>query len=266
LFHYDTFAECVASHPAICFARPVDIQDHTMFSPVIWSLEWMRGTIRDPMQHLEQRPQRYCPCCRFTGRFVSAKRRGQREMRCPNCRSRPRDRQLALIFDGMKLDFRGKAILHFAPEWPLFLRLRKESGYIGADIQRRRNANAVLDITDIALPDTSVDVLICNHVLEHVTEDRKALRECRRVMKPGGTAFLSVPVQPDQQETWEPPSSMSPAEVERICGWDHKRIYGMDFADRISEAGFKVEASMAPEAQRERCRLQKDDVIFVATA
>jgi SAM-dependent methyltransferase len=229
-----------------------------------WAFEWARGSLRDPMQHHERRARRECPCCGFAGIFVSARRNGNREFRCPRCKSRPRDRFLTLLLDRYGLgDLTARRVLHFAPEWPLFNRLRHSPRYVGADIKVRRNANAVLDITAIASPEASFDVLICNHVLEHLPNDTAALAECRRVLAPGGIAFFSVPVDMDRTETWEPPPGMPKAEVERICGWDHKRLYGRDFINRLGNARFSATAVRATRAEMDRYRVLDSDVFFI---
>ena len=75
------------------------------------------------------------------------------------------------------LSFENKRILHFAPEWPLFRKLRRQPGYVGGDILTRRNATAYVDTTDINFPNDSFDLPICNHVLEHVKDDGRGMRE-----------------------------------------------------------------------------------------
>jgi len=206
----------------------------------IYLKEWIRGTWRDPYQHFQQRRNRKCPCCGHIGKFVSAKLRGPREFRCPNCASRPRDRQIALILKEYVVSFDHKRILHIAPEWPLFRTLRSSADYVGGDIIKRRNANAIVDVTDIHFDDKWFDILICNHVLEHVPEDNRAMRECYRILKKGGIAIFSVPIDLKRHETWEPPADMPEDEVERVCGWDHVRLYGLDFSRKLEDVGFSV--------------------------
>jgi SAM-dependent methyltransferase len=82
--------------------------------------------------------------------------------------------------------------------------------------------------------------LIANHVLEHVHDDKRAMKECYRVLKKGGVGILSVPLS-GKTKTWEPPVGMSVPEIEAIVGWDHKRFYGYDFAQKLEKFGFEVE-------------------------
>ena len=72
--------------------------------------------------------------------------------------------------------------------------LKNHPGYVGGDIQERRKANAVIDITRLEFPDASFDLLVCNHVLEHVPDDRKAMSECWRVLRDNGLAIFSIPI------------------------------------------------------------------------
>jgi hypothetical protein len=153
--------------------------------------QWTRSTLRDPLQHVSRRHVREDPCYGYKGYFVSANWRRGPEMRCPNCSSRPRDRLLAKLLEVSGLNLAGKRILHFAPEWPLYRRLKDEAGDVGGDIIQRRNADAVVNITAIDSDDTSYDVLICNHVLEHVRNHLKAIRERHRVLREDGIAFFS---------------------------------------------------------------------------
>lgn len=225
--------------------------------------EWARGTLRDPAQHFRRRITRSCPCCGYEGYFVTKRRREPVDFRCPNCKSRPRDRLIALWMHARGIDMSGTAILHVAPEWPLFNKFKHEPGYVGGDIKHRPHANTRVDITDIGFPDGHFDYLICNHVLEHVADDARGMREAARVLKPGGTAIFSVPLS-GQDITWEPPPGMPKIEVERICGRDHQRYYGADFAKKLQTAGFsRVETIQPSKAEKLRhCLI--DEPIFIA--
>jgi SAM-dependent methyltransferase len=135
-----------------------------------------------------------------------------------------------------------------APEPILEERFRCAPGvdYLSADLDPQR-AMMAMDLMDIDLPDEAFDAIFCSHVLEHVEDDRRALRELWRVLAPGGWALLPVP--PIRiEKTVEDPSVVDPAERERRFGqWDHVRRYGRDYADRLRKAGFEVRVMGAAE-------------------
>lgn len=134
-----------------------------------------------------------------------------------------------------------------APEACLEPRLRECLGdnYLTADLHDP-SAMVKMDITDIQFPDESFDAIYCSHVLEHVQDDKRAMREFFRVLKNGGWAILLVPITSEQ--TIEDPSIVDPKERLRVFGQeDHVRRYGPDYVDRLREAGFKVEITKACE-------------------
>jgi SAM-dependent methyltransferase len=139
------------------------------------------------------------------------------------------------LFDG-----RPKKLLHVAPE-PQLARLFQQAGYLeylSADLTSE-TAMVQMDLTDIPYPDDTFDVEYCSHVLEHVDDDRGAMRELHRVLKPGGWAILQVPI--TAERTFEDPTVTSPDQRERLFGQaDHVRRYGPDYAQRLSTAGFSV--------------------------
>jgi predicted SAM-dependent methyltransferase len=101
-----------------------------------------------------------------------------------------------------------------------------------------------MDIMDIRYPDQHFDVIYCSHVLEHVEDDRKAMREFHRVLRSDGWAILLVPI--TARETFEDPSITTPEERLKTFGQeDHVRRYGPDYADRLRDAGFRVEVTRA---------------------
>jgi SAM-dependent methyltransferase len=113
--------------------------------------------------------------------------------------------------------------------------------YITADLMAD-NVMVQMDITDIEYPSDTFDVIICNHVLEHVVDDKKAMSELYRVMKPGGWGILQVPIALALTETYEDEAVTEPLEREALFGQaDHVRIYALDYAERLKEAGFEVE-------------------------
>ena len=139
------------------------------------------------------------------------------------------------MFDG-----KPKTMLHIAPEKSFSFRLEKilDTGYISADLDSP-HAKIKMDITDIHYPDEFFDIVYCSHVLEHVSDDRKAMREFYRVLKKSGWALIQVPV--EGKVTFEDPSITEPKERLRVFGQDdHVRIYGPDIVDRLQAAGFQV--------------------------
>lgn len=163
---------------------------------------------------------------------------------CPRCGAQARHRALWLylhertnLFDG-----KGLSVLHFAPEHALGRRLASTRGirYVSADLDAPE-AMEHFDITDIPHEDDNWDVILCIHVLEHVEDDRKAMRELHRILKPDGWALVLVPLDLERADTYEDPSITKPAERERAF-WqsDHLRLYGRDLPDRLREAGFDV--------------------------
>lgn len=122
-------------------------------------------------------------------------------------------------------------------------------GYITADIESPL-AKVKVDIHQIPFPDQSFDVVLCNHVLEHVRDDRQAMREIARVLKPGGWAILQVPFfSPVQEETVEDITIEDPRERERRFGQDdHVRKYGRDYVKRISSCGLVGEENNFAES------------------
>ncbi|WP_193201006.1 class I SAM-dependent methyltransferase [Nostoc sp. MG11] len=103
-------------------------------------------------------------------------------------------------------------------------------------------ATVEMDITNIHQPDNLYDVILCNHVLEHIPEDHKAMCELFRVLKPGGWAILQVPLDYERKTTFEDFSITSPKDKEYFFGKDdHVRVYGLDYKDRLEKAGFTVE-------------------------
>jgi predicted SAM-dependent methyltransferase len=187
---------------------------------------------------------RYCPVCeKSAGRFAEFGARKRADARCPWCDALERHR-FAWLYLTTKSDLFGpppKTLLHFAPEPGLAPLLRKRLGgsYLTADLLDPK-ADLQTDIMNIRLPDAKFDVAMCSHVLEHIVDDRKAMRGLHRVLKPGGWALISVPIM--AETTFEDPAVVDPAERERVFGHpEHVRIYGKDFKDRLIEAGFAIE-------------------------
>ena len=175
------------------------------------------------------------------------------EDRCPVCHSQDRTRLMRFYLEremgvspGQKKRLR---ILHIAPDLGLVLWIKKfrEIYYVGTDIDRARYRHVPnfveADLTRLPFGDGEFDIVICSHVLEHVPDDRVAIREMKRVLAPGGVALVLVPFATDGGETDEDPRVSDPQERERRFGqWDHVRLYTReDLVSRLGEAGFEVE-------------------------
>lgn len=166
---------------------------------------------------------------------------------CPRCRSLDRERMLYLYLrDKTRLFMPNEKkirLLHIAPEWNLqrALAKRRSVDYTSADLSSP-TAMVKLDVTAIRYPDESFDVVICNHVLEHIPDDMKAMTEIYRILKPDGFAILQVPLSLTLEKTVEDPSIEDPKKREELFGQDdHVRVYGKDYIQRLRKAGFRVE-------------------------
>ena len=132
--------------------------------------------------------------------------------------------------------------LHIAPEY-CFIKLfknQKNLDYTTADLNSPW-ADVKMDVHDIPFEDNSFDVIMCNHVLEHVQDDRKVMKEFYRVIKKGGWGIFQVPIDINREKTFDDPSITDPKEREKHY-WqdDHVRLYGLDYGNILSEAGFEV--------------------------
>ena len=104
-------------------------------------------------------------------------------------------------------------------------------------------ADVKADICDLPFENDSYDFIICNHVLEHIPDDTKAMRELYRVLAPGGMAILQVPYENSRDTTFEDDTITDPKERAIIFGqYDHVRVYGMDYFKKLEQIGFKVDA------------------------
>jgi len=191
-----------------------------------------------------------CPCCESSfSRFIS--HRGRAEAKCPRCGALERHRVLWLFLEReTDLLRRPGRMLHIAPEYALQRRLSRTPGldYLSGDLDSPL-ADCELDAMELPFEDASFDFLVCNHVLEHVGDDRRALREFHRVLAPGGWAILMCPVDNRRATTLEDPTATTPSRRHELFGQaDHVRLYGRDYAGRLAEPGFEVRAERYVEA------------------
>ena len=164
----------------------------------------------------------------------------------PGTLSLERHRQMWLYLQN-KTDFFTKnyKVLHIAPEQEFLRKFKKMKNldYTSADLFSPI-VDVKADILDLPFEDESFDVIFCNHVLEHIEDDRKAMSELYRVMKKGGWGILQVPMKNSLEKTYEDFTITDPKERQKNFGqYDHVRWYGMDYFDRLKSVGFDAEAN-----------------------
>ncbi len=162
-----------------------------------------------------------------------------------------------------------KKVLHFAPEQAFYKRFRnlKHLDYTTTDLLSPL-ADVKADICNLPFKDNSYDIILCNHVLEHIPDDTKAIQELYRVLKVGGMGVFQIPQDLNRKETFEDDSITDKNERAKIFGqYDHVRIYGRDYFDKLRSIGFKVEEvdytnDMDSEMVKKHC-LAKGEIIPV---
>lgn len=209
-------------------------------------------------------PSYECSLCGYEGHFYPFGASPRLSAACARCGSVERQRLVVLWFKRNLPSLAGQTVLHFAPEPSLkgFLQSLSPEAYKTADINPGR-ADYALNIEKIDLPDASFDVVVCNHVLEHV-DPAKALSEIHRILKPGGRAVLTVPLVDAWGDSYENPSVTTDEGREVHFGQrDHIRIFGRDFDHKIEAAGFALEVMTANGADSAKYRLMPGESVFV---
>ena len=158
-------------------------------------------------------------------------------------------------------------VLHFAPEQAYYKRFRnlKHLDYTTTDLLSPL-ADVKADICNLPFDQDSFDVILCNHVLEHIPDDTKAMSELYRVMKPGGWGIFQIPQDLNREKTFEDDSITDKKERAKIFGqYDHVRIYGRDYFDKLRSAGFEVRevdyTSQLSVEEVDRYRLAQGEII-----
>lgn len=193
---------------------------------------------------------------------------------CPVCTASYRTRAIKLVMDKYINMSISDKVLHIAPEKPLFYLLKKKfnNNYIPGDIDPKKYLGysniSRIDLTNMDFNDCEFDFILCNHVLEHIQDDEKALNEIHRVLKPSGLALLQVPISKKLKNTFENPEIISAED--RLVNYgqhDHVRIYAMDYVDKLEKTGFIVETISVKDLNRHnifhKLMLDEREIIFV---
>jgi len=215
-----------------------------------------------------------CPCC---GWRLRAFTHGNYSLRvrhngyCPRCNAKSRHRRDWLFLESKtNLFSEPLRLLHVSPKYSLSRRFVKMPSidYVGIDLFDRPNTSIRVDISGIPVKCETFDALLCIHVMEHVEDDVAAIAELYRVLKPGGWAFITVPIRLDRK-TYEDPTITAPEDRLLHFGEEqHARIYGLDFPDRLESAGFDVQLDLAQDLDRstsEEYGLFADENVFYCT-
>lgn len=215
---------------------------------------------------LSPRDRHECNVCGWSGRtFYPNTGPGYHEVEvaCPSCSSQDRHRSLlALMLAETDLFSGGRRVVEVAPMrgFERLMRLQDDLDYVSFDLERHAMEQG--DITDMRFATGSVDYFICFHVLEHLPDVDTALKEIRRVLRPGGEAIVQVPVDWDLRTTKEY-AAPDPRDV------GHVRQYGKDFPDKMAAAGFDVRGVSVPERFEDsvidRFGLSREPIFFLTT-
>ena len=215
-----------------------------------------------------------CPICKGHFRRFRIYVEGglDHSIMCPWCLSLERHRLLWLYLQQHTDIFaKNLSLLHIAPEYFPAKEFTASANirYVPAGL-RAPYIKVELDILQIPFPDNCFEVVICYHVLDRILDDVQAMREMHRVLKPGGLVFPQSPIDDRRDTTFEDPTCVTPEDRERLFGKSyHVRIYGLDFKDRLAEAGFSVRLdhfvdTLSPETI-ERYGLTGEGVLYICT-
>ncbi|MGK0298929.1 MAG: hypothetical protein ACI9XC_002554 [Gammaproteobacteria bacterium] len=229
-------------------------------------LKRLKARLREPRQFSVPSADKECPICGYIGRFLSLGTPPRWDGRCPNCGSRERHRLIHIFLKNRNINLHdGRKILHFAAESYFEKIMHGNINYHTADLVEGK-ARHTMDMSNIQFDDNYFNVVITNHVLEHILEDKKALSEIYRVIKPGGFSLITVPINWARKSTYENPA-LTTAEQRYAHYGDssHVRYYGRDFEERLIEIGFIVECWRLPQEQEPGYGLLREDVLWIAS-
>lgn len=195
----------------------------------------------------------------------------RRNCKCPHCGTIDRVRwQYYVLENYTDISRIAGRVLHFAPERVIetYIKRNEQIDYYGCDIVQGK-AMHVVDITDIPYRDNTFDYVICNHVMEHIVDEKRAVSEIKRVLKGNGKFIFSFPICADMK-TYEDKAIATPEQRLKAYGQkDHVRLYGNDFVERFERYGLKIEI-YSPKDKLDDTLIDKygfieDDIIMVAT-
>lgn len=199
---------------------------------------------------------------------------GKRNAGCPNCGSTDRERLLYVYLNNeLKIfDQPHTKILHIAPEIVIMQKIL-EHGFTnyhcgdffaeGQHADYSHNLVKHIDVQNLPFDDNSFNLIICNHVLEHVYDEEKAMKEICRVLNRGGTAILQVPFSPVLERTISEPSITDPTILEEKFGQkDHVRLFGKDYVSKLKSCGFVVD-TLKLQQKHPKFGLNPKEVLFI---
>ena len=224
------------------------------------------GLLRDVVKNFQGTSKKECSLCGFTGFFKAFGSPPRWDAQCPSCGSLERHRLLALLLNNTpSILASGAVVLHFAPEACITTLLKKlDIKYASADLDRT-DVDLKLNIEDIDTSDEQYDIIVCSHVLEHVN-DKDALSELRRILKPNGIIIIMVPIIEGCDMTYEDDTIRN--SKDRLIHFgqeDHVRVYGADFIQRLTGAGFQVKVHTAFGKEAVRFGLFMGEKIFLCS-
>lgn len=223
-------------------------------------------------ESLDLFPLRYCPVCAnvVRGQFKPGPAR-RPDARCPHCKSLERQRFLAILISCLKPTLGVVDVMLDvapSPQTTMVLDAVEARSTVRFDLGLDSRLVDVLgSLTQIPMADESVDFLFCYHVLEHIPDDRAAMAEIARVLRPGGAAVLQVPIRFGTM-TDEDPSLPAADRAIRFGQHDHVRWYGDDFEDRLRESGLTFQRLRPIDVVGERgcayLRLEPEESVWIA--
>ena len=215
--------------------------------------------------------RRFCPSCSTWSESFRGDRNGNPDRACPVCRSLERHRFLALLVPTLVARLGAGVTLDVAPTAAMSDLLdRVAPSHLGMDVDPGADGRTVrcrASLTHVPLASHSVQLVLCSHVLEHVPDDRAAIRELTRVLSPSGVAVLAVPYRRGQP-TEEDPSAGPAERIRRFGQADHVRYYGTDFVDRLVANGLQYDEitpdAVLPDAVVRTCGFMRGETFWLA--